>query len=458
MNMAFENSFEPIFNFTNQFTAINPLSLNSASGVPMASFMLGDVSTASAAKSPAFADQRQYLALFAQDDWKVTRRFTVNVGVNYSLEFPITDRYNREMWFEPNALLPVSTQVGFPVNGGFEFASSKQRSPTDLYLKQWGPRLGLAYQLFSHTVIRSAYGLFWIPANLSQVVGASGAPAWILNTPMVTTLDGGITPFNTLDNPYPQGVQDPPGSSQGANSLLGQQGQANCRCYHPGYMQQWNFNIQQELWRESVIEVSYIGTAGVGLPAGYAAQINQLPDQYLRLGSKLAQMVPNPYYGVVQSGILAQPLIQYSQLLRPFPQFSTLFDEVDPVGHSSYNAFEAQYKKRFGSSLITVAYTFSKSIGNSEARLDVGPSGNTSSGFMDNYNRAVSRSLASYDAPNRLVIAVNWAVPLGKGKAMLTNLGHFDRVVSGWQIQRNLYRTDGFSACFCNKHKSDRKL
>ncbi len=431
MNMTFENSLEPIFNFTNQMTALNPLSLNSASGVPMASFLLGDVSTASGAKSPAFADQRKYLALFAQDDWKVSRRFTVNVGVNYSLEFPITDRYNREMWFDPNVLLPISTQVGSPVRGGFQFATPSQRSPTDLYLRQWGPRLGFAYKLFSHTVIRSAYGLFWIPADLSQVVGASGAPGWLLSTQMLTTLNGGLTPFNTLDNPFPQGIQDPPGSSQGANSLLGQSGQANSRSYHAGYMQQWNFNIQQQLSRDAMLEVSYIGTAGVGLPAGFAAQSNQLPDQYLGLGSRLTQSVPNPYYGLIPTGTLSQAQVQYGQLLVPFPQFGTLFDEVNPVGHSSYNAFETQFKQSFGSSLITASYTFSKAIGNTEARLDTG--GN-SSGYMDNYNRGLSRSLATYDIPQRLVIGYNLEAPFGKGKRLLGNLGRFDRLVSGWQI------------------------
>ncbi len=431
MNMAFENSFEPIFNFTNQFTALNPLSLNSASGVPLASFLLGDVSTGSVAKSPAFADQRQYMAFFAQDDWKVSRRLTLNLGVNYSLEFPITDRFNREMWFNPTQVAPVSTQVGFPVVGGFQFAGSGQRSPADLYLKQWGPRAGFAYNLFSHTVIRSAYGLFWIPADLSQVVGSSGAPAWLISTQMITTLDNGITPYYTLDNPFPQGITDSPGSSAGANSLLGQSGQANRRDFHAGYMQQWNFDIQQQLWRDAAIETSYIGTAGVGLPAGFAAQINQLPDSYLSLGSKLAQSVPNPFYGQISTGPLSLPTVQYSQLLLPYSQFGSLFDEVDPIGHSSYNAFQTQYKQRYKGSLLTVAYTFSKAIGNSEARLDTG--GN-SSGFMDIYNRGLSKSLATYDAPNRVVVGYTAELPIGRGQAFLSQTGIFDRFISGWQF------------------------
>ena len=433
MNQLFENSFEPAFNFTDQMSAIDPQNLNGASGIPLASFLLGYVSSASAAKSPAFANQRRYLSVFAQDDWKVTRKLTLNIGTDYSLEFPITDRYNRKMWFDPTLPVPASSEVGFPIQGGFQFANSKTRSPYDLYLRQWGPRFGLAYQLFPHTVIRSGFGLFWIPATLSEVVGGSRAPGWELSTQMVASVDGGITPFNTLDNPFPQGIQDPPGSTQGANSLLGQTAAANRRYYHTGYMQEWNFDVQQQLASETVLEIAYAGSASVGLPAGFAAQSNQVPDQYLSLGSRLSQLVPNPYYGLVASGPLSQSQVQYAQLLRPFPQFDTLFDEGDPVGHSSYHSFQAQIKHRLGSSLlVTAAYTFSKAISNTEARLDTG-SNATGAGFIDNYNRSLSRALVAYDAPQRLVLSFNYELPFGKGKRFLTNLGVMNRLVAGWQ-------------------------
>jgi len=433
MNQLFENSFLPAFNFTNQMTALNPLSLNANSGVPMASFMLGYVSTASAAKSPAFANQRRYLAVFVQDDWKVTRKLTLNIGTDYSLEFPITDRYDRKMWLDPNVLLPVSDKVGMPVRGGFIFANSSNRSPYDLYRRQFGPRVGLAYQLGQRTVIRSAFGLFWIPANLSEVVGGSRAPGWELSTQMLATLDGGITPKDTLDNPYPQGIQDPPGSSQGLNSLLGQPAAANHRFYHTGYMGQWNFNIQRQMTRDSVLEVYYAGSTGVGLPAGFAAQSNQLPDRYLSLGSALQQLVPNPFYGQVQVGPLSQPQVQRAQLLRPFPQFDTLFDEGNPVGHSSYHSFQLQYKHRFGASLVTGAYTLSKSMANTEARLDTGGN-STNAGFLDTYNRGLSRALSAYDVPQRLVVSYSYQLPFGKGKRFLSAAGLMAGVVSGWEV------------------------
>jgi hypothetical protein len=436
MNQYFENAFDPLFNFTNQWTAINPQVLNSASGVPFASFLLGDVSSASAAKSPQFANERKYFAVFIQDDWKVTRNLTVNVGTDYSLEFPITDRYNRKMWFDPTASVPVSQTLGFPVTGGFDFASSSERYPFDLYTHQIGPRIGAAYQVTPKTVIRSAFGIFWIPANLTEVVGGSRASAWELSTQMLTSLDNNITLYNTLDNPFPQGIQNPPGNVNGLSSLLGQPVAANRRFFHTGYMGQWNFNVQREVARGGIFQIGYAGSMGVDLPGLWATQANQLPDQYLSLGSKLSQLVANPYYPLVQSGLitvgaLAQPQIQYGQLLRPFPQFDTVFDEGDPWGHSSYHALQMQYKQRLAGGLFTVAYTNSKALGNTEARLD---SGGNSSGIMDNNNRKLAKALASYDVPQRLVISYTYPLPFGKGQHWLNASGPASAIVGGWQV------------------------
>ena len=437
MNHFLQNTLEPVFNFTNQMTALNPLSLNSASGVPMASFLLGYVSSASVAKSQRLADERRYLAVFIQDDWKVNRKLTLNIGTDYSLEFPITERFNRKMWFDPTAPVPIGQAVGIPVTGGFRFASSGTRGPTDLFTKQFGPRVGFAYQLFDKTVIRSGFGIFWIPASMSEVTGDTRAPAWAINTPMVTTLNGGLTPYNTLDNPYPQGIQIPPGSSQGLNTLIGQDAATNWRSTHTGYMEQWNFDIQQSVWKEGVLELTYSGSAGVGLPAGWATQINQVPDQYLSLGTALNQSVPNPFAGVVASGPLSQPTILRSQLLRPWPQFTTLFGEGLNVGHSSYHGFEVQYKQRFAAGIVTFAYTWSKAIGNTENRSDfqeLGGSSLGSDGFQDIYNRGLNRAVAIEDTPHRAVVGYSLELPFGAGKRLLSSPGPFNRLVSGWEI------------------------
>jgi hypothetical protein len=435
LNQFQQNSLEPAFIFTNQFTAINPLSLNANSGVPFASFLLGDVSSASVGNSQRLANQRRYLSFFIQDDWKITRRLTLNIGTDYSLEFPITERYNRKMWFDPAASIPIS--VGFPVTGGFRFATPSQRSPYDLYTKQFGPRVGLAYQLFTHTVIRSGFGLFWIPAAITEVTGDVRAPAWDVSTQMITSLDNGITPYNTLDNPFPSGILTAPGSSAGLLTLIGQNAAANQRFFHTGYEQQWNFDIQQEFGHNLVIEALYAGSAGVGLPAEWASQMNQLPDSYLALGSALQKQVPNPFAGVVTSGPLSLPTVAQGQLLRPYPQFQTLYVEGEPLGHSSYHSFQLQAKKQFESSIVALGYTNAKCISNTESRSDwlEGGAQATSMGFTDAYNRRLDRSLCAEDVSQRLTVNYSIELPFGKGKRLLNHLaGPANALVDGWQV------------------------
>ncbi len=436
LNQFQQNSFLPAFQFNNQMSAINPLRLDQSSGVPLASFLMGYMASASVAKSERLANQRRYLATYFQDDWKVTRRLTLNLGVDYSLEFPITERFNRKMWFDPAVPLPISQQVGLPLVGGFRFADNNQRSPYDLYKKQFGPRAGFAFQLFPKTVVRSGYGLFWIPAAITEVTGDNRAPAWAINTLAVASLNGGITPYNTLDNPYPDGILNPPGSAAGLNTLVGQNAAANQRNFRSGYMQQWNFDIQQELGRSMVLEVLYAGSSGTGLPAQWASQMNQLADRHLALGAALQEQVPNPFFGSVQAGPLAQRTVARGQLLRPFPQFQTLYVEGMPLGHSTYHSFQASFNKRFGTSLVAVAYTLSKSIGNTESRSDwlEGGAQGTSMGFLNNNNRRLDRALAVADVPHRLVVSYSWDLPFGKDNRFLKNLGPVDRLISGWQF------------------------
>ena len=354
--------------------------------------------------------------------------------MDYRLEFPITERYNRKMWFDPTAQIPV--QLGFPVTGGFEFATSSERSPYDLYTKQFGPRVGVAYQAFQHTVVRSGFGMFWIPAAITEVTGDVRAPAWDVSTQMITSLNNGITPYNTLDNPFPQGIQTAPGGSAGLLTLIGQNAAANQRYFHTGYMGQWNFDIQQELGNEMVLEVLYAGSTGVGLPAEWASQMNQLPDSDLSKGAALQQMVANPYASVVTSGPLSLPTIQAGQLLRPYPQFQTLYVEGDPLGHSSYHSLQAQFKKRFSASVVAVGYTAAKCLGDTESRTDwlEGGSQGTSMGFTDAYNRRLDRSLCAEDVSQRMTVNYSLDVPFGKGHHLLSNLGPANRLVDGWQV------------------------
>jgi hypothetical protein len=322
------------------------------------------------------------------------------------------------------------------LTGGFRFADDDTRSPYDLYTKQFGPRVGFAFQLFERTVIRSAYGLFWIPAAITEVTGDNRAPAWAINTLALASVDGGVTPHHTLDNPFPQGILTPPGSAAGLNTLIGQNAAANQRNFRTGYMQQWNFGIQQEVGAGTVVEVLYAGSAGVGLPAQWASQLNQLEDRYLALGDALREQVPNPFFGTVQSGPLSQRTVARGQLLRPYPQFQTLYAEGMPLGHSTYHSFQMQFNRRLGASVLSAAYTLSKAIGNTESRSDwlEGGAQGTSMGFLNNNNRRLDRSLATSDVPQRLVVSYTVDLPFGSGGRFLRNLGPANLLVAGWQV------------------------
>ena len=168
--------------------------------------------------------------------------------------------------------------MGLPLRGGYRFASSDTRSPYDLFKRQISPRFGFAYQMLPRTVVRGGYGIFWLPAAITEVTGDVRAPAWAIGTGMLGSIDGGLTPSHTLDNPFPNGILTPPGSSQGLNTLFGLGGAANLRDFRTGYMQQWNIGVQRELGHNMVLEVAYAGSKGTGLPAQYGSQMNQLPD------------------------------------------------------------------------------------------------------------------------------------------------------------------------------------
>jgi hypothetical protein len=436
LNQFQSNFFGGQFSFNNQMTAINPQRLDTNSGIGMASFLMGYAAGGTVAKSQRLANQRQYLGTFMQDDWKVGRKLTLNLGVEYGLEFPITERYNRKMWFDPAAELPISQAVGMDLLGGYRFADGNTRSPYDLFTGQISPRFGFAYQVMPKTVVRGGYAIFWLPAAITEVTGDVRSPAWAISTGMLGSIDGGLTPYHTLDDPLPNGILDPPGSSQGLNTLVGQGGAANLREFRTGYMQQWNFSIQQELGSGMIIEVAYAGSKGTGLPAQYGSQLNQLPDELLPMGTRLQELVPNPFYGQVETGTLAQPTVQRGQLLRPYPQFTNLTLEGYPIGHSIYHSFQTQFNKRFSRSLIGVAYTISKGIGNTESRSDwlEGGAQNASMRFLNNNNRSLDRSLNLFDSPQRLVVSYSVDLPFGPGQPFLTNLGPAGRVVSGWQL------------------------
>jgi hypothetical protein len=425
------------YTFTQNFTASNPLTPAGGSG--MASFLLGFPASGSAV-TPAFAAGRQlYSAFFAQDDWKITRKLTLNLGVRWDLNSPWTERYNRLSFFNPNVPNPIAQQGGLNYNGAIGLVDtpadpSRHNILTNYH--EFAPRIGLAFQLASKTVLRTGYGIFWVPNDDNYGALPSQDIVNTATTPYLATINNGITPAGNFSNPFPLGIIQPPGRNPSyQQSLFGQNVSAPLLNNPFGYAQQWNFDIQQQLGGGLLIDVAYGGAKGTHLPMSGLA-LDQLADRELSLGSQLLQQVPNPLYGLVQQGSLSAQTIPYGQLLRPYPQYNAVSFTGPNLGDSSYSSLQIKAEKRFakGASIL-VAYTFSKLLSDTDPLtgwLETGGQGS----IQDANNLRLERSVTSFDAPQRLVVSYVLDVPVGNGRKYLTHLsGVGNLLIGNWGFQ-----------------------
>ncbi|HKQ92556.1 MAG TPA: TonB-dependent receptor, partial [Blastocatellia bacterium] len=205
------------FAFNKGFTQRNPLAGDAASGNAFASLLLGYPATASVPINPSFAYQHMYYGFFFQDDWRVSRRLTLNLGLRWDYESPTSERFNQlNAGFDKNATNPFQVP-GLSLKGGMVFVSEDERLPFKRDLNNFGPRFGVAYQINDKTVFRGGYGVSYLPA-----FDPGTSLGYAVSTNFVSSTDGGLTPANTLSNPYPVGILTPAGSSQGLQTLLGQ--------------------------------------------------------------------------------------------------------------------------------------------------------------------------------------------------------------------------------------------
>ena len=392
-------------NPTGQFT-FNTTGTNTSgvtnSGNSVASLLLGQVNAFSIDIQQQVIQMRANIAeFFVNDDWRVTDRLTLSLGTRYTLNFPST------IVNDMGAVFNLNTQVlDFP------------HTARDLECCNFGPRAGLAYRLGDTWVIRAGYGMIWF-----EQTGIT-TPFTIPQFPFVQTLgqqsQDNLTPAFVLSNgPTVQVVPVTP------NAGLGQGVFGVDRDNGSGYSQQWNFTIQKTIGRNINIEVGYLGSKNtrLGIPD---ANINQLPAEYLSMGSALLKKVPNPYYGEIPpSSSLGGKTITEQQLLRSFPRFTTVALFRDNVGNSSYDAAYVRFEKRFSHGLtVSAAYTFSKLIDDASSvfsqTIFTGPVLNNT-GAADAFNRHLEKDVSSGDIPN--VFTTAWVYQIPKIWK-----------ISGWQI------------------------
>jgi len=430
-----QNNPSGSFNFDGLMTAVNPLAA-AGTGNGFASFLLGHGSGGGLTHNAFVAGQMIYRGYYAGDQWQVTPKLTLNLGVRLEQMGPWSERFDRLVVLLPNADNEFSPRGGVNFRGRLGLVNSADNpSRNNNELRNvLSPRFGLAYRLNNKTVIRTGYGIFYLPNDVAFNTAPNIDISNAYTTPYLGSIDGNITPADRLSNPFPNGIIQAPGRSPNIQRLFLGQG-VNAPLYKDprAYMQQWNFDVQREVLGGMAIDIAYAGSKGTHLPGPNQA-LNQLPVEFLSQGATLLQQVPNPFAGAVTLGALAQPTVARAQLLRPYPQY-TGFNQVAPMNRNSvYHSAQVKVEKRFaqGASVLG-SYTWAKLISDTDTLTAwLEPGGGL--GVQNWYDLKSEKSVTLYDVPHRAVVSFIYDLPFGKGKKFLTDGGVVDRVVGGWGV------------------------
>lgn len=432
-----QNNPSGSFNFDALMTSVNPFAA-AGTGNGFASFLLGYGNGGGVTNNSLVAGQMIYRAYFVGDQWQVNNRLTLNLGIRMEQMGPWSERFDRLSVLLPGIQNEIARQAGLTLNGKLGLVNtpeSPSRNNTNMG-NLWAPRLGLAYRLTNRTVLRSGYGIFWLGNDIAFGFAPNGDPVNAYTTPFLGTIDGSLTPQDRLANPFPRGVTPPPGRSPDVQKLFFGQGfTAPIFDEAHGYAQQWNFDLQHELPGGASVSAAYAGSKGSHLP-GPAQQLNQLPPEFMSLGAQLQQQAPNPFFGLVTLGTLAQPTVARGQLLRPYPHYTGYAMQGPPNRNSSYHSLQMKVEKRFmRGGTVLGSYTWAKLISDTDTLTGWLEPGGGAGGVQDNFNIRAERSLALYDTPHRAVISYIIDLPFGKGHKFGTDVrGLADKLISGWGV------------------------
>ena len=472
-------------NFTNnetgQFAAGSASSIDPATGDPYASFLLGLVDSAGIGDNTVqtTGGRWQNYALWAQDDWKINPRLTVNLGVRYTIPKPFTEAHDRWSDFNPNAINPITGTPGVVQFGGFGPNSCYCHTDVKTHYLTFGPRVGFAYSLDNKTVVRSSFAMVHYNGGMLGGNGTQQGPGVLgfSSNPSFSSTDGGINPAFQIDN----GFQNPvtyPGTTgntsyvvppffsstlnTGFTTTPGFQGSQGGYEYdrpetsgRSPYTEEWNLTVEREIPAAMVLNLTYAGTSShfIGLDGGVGTFSNQVSPSVYQLpgmGALLNQQWnatdPNTHQTYLADAQAIDPAVglpyptfsgTIGQLLRPFPQYTPFGpvwngnpDSFSNLGTASYNALQASVTRNMRNGLYLFAtYTWSK-------EMDEG--GGTIQFFEQNarsaYKWNLERSPGLSNTPHSFSFAEDYELPFGKGKLVNLSNDVVNSIFGGWKL------------------------
>ena len=449
------------------FTTVHDLDGNTfGTGHGFASLVLGAVNKGSRS---IFATEPGYraglYAFFAQDDFKVTPKLTLNLGLRWEIPMPQREAQNRESGFDPTVPNPGADNIP----GALVFLGSCQtcihrNSFQDWYFKEFGPRIGLAYQIQKNVVFRGGYGISYgapIENNFGSLnlLGYNGSVNLIRGTsPTGFSQDPVIYLSNLASAPLPASAQvgvpaftgtipdRNPAFANGHNNGQTVDFMPRNAAAQP-YVQNWSAGFQYLFPHDVMVQADYVGSKGTRLLNGYAGQqFNQAPARFMALGDilgdDLADDLADPTTAPILAsfGITGLPYPSFetnnydtsvAAAVQPFPQYSGIQNNYPAFGNSTYHSLQLMGRKTAPHGLSFIAaYTYSKTLTDTDSALFA----SGSQIIQDFYNRRSEKAIASFDFPHVFKFTWIYELPFGRGRKWLTNGGALDRLVSGWQF------------------------
>ena len=405
-------------------------------GNVLASFLLGDVDSGSYNIPPITGTRHSYAGIYAQDDYKIRPNVTLNLGLRWEIFTPMTEVNNKYTIMDPT--LPNPGADGYP--GALVFAgdcsvctgTERLVGNDTISLNNFGPRFGVAWKFNDKLVFRSAYAISYFTTGGLGGGNAKAPSNGFSTTARFFSTDLGVTPGFNWEDGFPQNFQRPPlrdpSFSNGLTAPIWNHG-AN----KPMYTQSFNAGFQYQLAPTWLLDISWVGNKSTGLSTGVWNPM-QVDPMRLSLGNLLTLPIDDPQVSAAGFG---RPYPSFSgtlnQALRIFPQYTGLnFTRSENVGNSSYHALQMKVEKEFEKGLwLLASYSWQKTLTDASSTLG----SFFGSSARDHYNRSLEKALARFDVPHRFVMAFNYELPFGRGKALGGNAsGALNAIIGGWQL------------------------
>lgn len=445
------------FSFTNNYTRATSTTTAQSSGLAFASFLLGQPNGGSVETNDSRAEQNKYWAIYFQDDWRITRKLTLNLGLRYEYEGPISERYNRfsvdydfsspspiaraaEAAYaaSPIPQLPVSQfrLIGGPIFAGVGGARNTLWNGDQ---NNFMPRVGVAYKLTETLVFRAGYGMYYA-SNVGVQDKDVPQTGYSQSTPLVASTDQGLTFIGTLADPFPAiqagGVRfiTPPGNTLGLAQNLGRGYSFLDAGLRNPYQHRWRAGLQYQFLKDMVAEIAYLGSISKDIepndPNDVSVTLSALPEQYWATGNVrdsvnntlLTGMVTNPFRGLIPGTGLDGNTVSRVTLLRPYPHMNGLRMNGLPDGRSSFHSMEVRLEKRFSAGwTVLTSFTKVKQI-DQVARLN-------------EFDKTLDKTISGDDRTHRLVVSGIYEFPFGKGRRFGGDMPwYLNTFAGGWQM------------------------